>query len=379
MQSVNHGIHESKKFIRDNINVKFSLVEREDDKSRTNRKLQHFFSKKFSDTSTQKIYEIILSHASLAEKASVGAGLLLLSSFVSGMKQTDLSSKSRLSRSEMLKTMMSFGISNNIYEMMSYVLGIATQNSRIAIVKSSGSAAFIEESVGYDFAVNSLLSNTRRELSNVKMICIDGFVESVSELHRVLEQLAESKEQCVLVSRGMSQDVVHTIKVNNDRCTLQLYPFLSPFDLENANMLVDIATVAGCDVVSSLRGDLISSIDIKEMKSVDHVSILNTKIIVKNKASNLRIKEHIKTLTSKIEERPELTDVLTRRIRLLSASCITVSLPDDMNFNSSSQQVDECIRYISSVMNRTYNSVAAATLYTDALNMTLEDIGEIIV
>ena len=105
--------------------------------------------------------------------------------------------------------------------------------------------------------MKKLLKDDNLFLRDARIACIDGYVESVSELHLLLEELSEAKVPCFLFVRGMSEDVLHTIKTNNDRKTLMVFPYIVPFDLDSVNTIVDIAVSAGTDVLSNLKSDKI--------------------------------------------------------------------------------------------------------------------------
>jgi hypothetical protein len=154
----------------------------------------------------------------------------------------------------------------------------------------------------------------------------------------------------------MSEDVLHTIKVNNERKTLQVYPFLVPFDAENVNTIVDIAVVSDSDVTSSLKGDLISTIDLKKLGCAHGCSFTSAGSINIKKAKNKkRIQDHVDVLKKTLDERKELSEIFTKRIRSLSTSCLEISIPDDVDYYSKSQQIDEGIRILSSVINNTFD------------------------
>jgi len=74
--SVNSDIATIKSFLSKNIHVENSL-RFDNNKLRTQRNLQHFFSKRFSG-SEQKIFEIVLDHVERAERACPQAGKLLI-------------------------------------------------------------------------------------------------------------------------------------------------------------------------------------------------------------------------------------------------------------------------------------------------------------
>ena len=368
-----------KDVLRKNIYVRNS-ISFNDNKTdlKAKRGLQHFFAIKFALQEKQKIYEIILGHAARAEKASPGAGMLLLSMFCGEHKENANSEFELKNKNDVILSLKRLGLTSRNFQILQTALQYSTINSKLSIKKSTNQTSYIEITEGNIFEAKSQIPVTKQEHSNIKIICIDGYIESVSEIHNVLEYLSQTKDSCIIFSRGMSEDVLHTIKINNDRGSLSLFPYIVPFDIDNVNTLVDLSVVAGSDIISSLKGNLISSIDVFSIKSVDKCSLFKDKVVIKNESSRQRIIQHIEHLKRTIEERQNLSEVISNRIKSLSSSCIEISLADDINFYSCSQQIDEGIRVISAIMNKNYNNYSISKDQLFVLEKTLDDLRGII-
>jgi len=218
-----------------------------------------------------------------------------------------------------------------------------------------------------------LLKVQNLEIKSPKIVCVDGYIETVSEIHHLLTELSEKSIPAILFCRGMSEDVLHTIKTNNDRRTLQVYPCSVHFDLENANTLVDLAVISGCDVTSSLKGDLISSINFSSLGNVEKINLSQNNISIKSSKSE-RLKSHLNALKEKIKERPEISEILSKRLKSLNSSYLEISIPDGLDYYYKSKQLDEGIRIISSYMNNTYTPERTADFYLKSLNQYLNDL-----
>lgn len=351
---------EVKKIIIDNLLIETSLCSWD---LKTKRKLQHFSFIKTKNEKIRKKFELILDHAFAAEKECPGAGHFFLRYLVNQEEINYVIPRNRLDLIDLLK---SKSLSKNVVEILKTCLEMSSKNTKITIKKSSNNSTCLELFDGYTFEVQSLLKIKNLELKNTKIICIDGYIESVSEIHHLLERLSETKEQAVLFCRGMSNDVLNTIKVNLDRQTITLYPYIVNFDVFDANKLVDIAVVSNNDIVTSLKGNLISSIDLEKIKSVDSCSCSQSIVRIKNQKSSKRIEEHILHLKKLLEERPEIEEILAKRLKSLTSNCLDISIPDDMNFYSNCQQLDEGIRIISSVINKIYQPNKTVRKYVEA-------------
>src|SRR5690606_22334012 len=131
--------------------------------------------------------------------------------------------------------------------------------------------------------------------------------------------------------RGVSEDVKHTLKVNYDRGSLRVVPIGVRFDLDGMNTLVDLATVSGCDLTSSLKGDLISTIKFNELPRVEQVTLFKGRTVVTDSRSRMLVKNHVANLRKRRDEEKidDVARLLDKRIKSLSPNHVIVRLPDD--------------------------------------------------
>lgn len=332
-------------FVRKNLNVTSSLRE-ESEKIKLSRKLQHFYAMKPFIGIEKSFYERLLSYAASAEKIFPGGGIIFLKK-ISSFQEDEIDNARN--KDELIKKLEILNFEKIVFEMLVQSLELASINTTFLVKKSANNFALLELSEGNKFKVVRLVETQNNiKLDNTKIVCIDGFVENVSEIHHLLVKLSETQDKCIFLCRGMSDDVRHTIKVNLDRKTLNMIPYSIPFDLESCNTLVDIAVVSGCDVLSTNKGELISSIQFDSLRTVEHCECGLDSLVIFNTKTKNSIKSHIKNLKMKLEERNEIESFLNDRIRSLTSSCIEFKLPDDLNYYSRCQQLDEGIRLISS-------------------------------
>lgn len=345
-----------------NLHVSISVDCRDDD-VKVIRNLQHFL--KLSPKGVEKPQlEMLLSHALAAEKTCPGSGMKFLEVFSSTIiLKEDEKIRSKL---DLIKSLEKKNFSKEVLDSLKSIIDMTSTKTRVSVKKSKSSRIFVEISEGYRFNADRCIKNSDVELKNLKVCCIDGYIESVSEIHHLLTHFSDTKQAVVLFFRGASDDVLNTIKVNFDRKTLVLIPYIVPFDLNNVNTLVDIAVVSGTDVVSSTKGQVISSIDISQLGSLESCYLSSSNIVAKNSKTSSRVKLHVENLRSKMEERLESQDFISKRISSLSSSCIDINIPDDINFSSTSSQFDEGIRIISSVINKSYMPNTVANKYYES-------------
>ena len=357
-----------KNIVKENLKSKFSL-DCTLDHARTRRGLQHFLSIKLKNKEAQAFYETLLTYAVQSEKSCPGSGQIFLEMFVGRPNKHFISLKTK---NDIVRALTFSVFSKKILDILLYILDVCEENTKINIKKSSNFQTFIEETEGYTFSCRHLLKSNYYSLNFARVACIDGYIENVSQIHVLLSEISDSKNPCLIFCRGMSEDVLYTIKVNNDRQTICVIPFLVPFDIENVNTLVDIAVVSGTDILSSNKGEIISSLCLQKTGKIDHVRIQNDEIVIKNFHTRQRIREHSDFIKKTIEERSDIEDVLSKRLRSLNASCIDVCIPDDINFFSDSQQLDEGIRLVMSCIKNTYNPVMTADFFMKKYKIVLD-------
>ncbi len=235
--------------------------------------------------------------------------------------------------------------------MLQRALELAGYGGRVIIEKTPSATPSVELVRGYTFDLVQVLP-IDASFIKPRVFCIDGYVEEVSEVHHLLEAAAEAREPCVIFLRGMSNDVKHTLKVNYDRGSLRVLPIGVPFDLEGMNSLVDLSVIAGCDLVSSLKGDLISSIKFHEAPCVDQVTVFRGKTIVANASTHGQVAAHVNNLRRRREEE-QVDDkgrLFDKRIKSLSPNHVIILLPDDKDYVVCSQAIDNALRAVKSAV-----------------------------
>ena len=137
-------------------------------------------------------------------------------------------------------------------------------------------------------------------LYNTKVLCVDGIVESMSEIHNIVDSSFKEGQSAVLFARGFNDDVINTLAVNHSRGKLNVIPVVIPYDMMGVNQLVDVAVCSGCDVVSSIKGELISTVKWEDLVEVDRI-IINTKdTTIENDSTLKRVAKHKSQVQNKI-------------------------------------------------------------------------------
>ena len=371
MENQDETLAKLKNLVRENLQVDLSL-ELSSKSIKTRGNLQHLSFLKPREKSVKILLESLLSHSFQAELKCPQSGIIFLKIFCDIPIEESIYRVPK-NRSQVLEILKNKKYSSTVLSLLEEALNLSSLSTKIVLKKSSTTKAYVELSEGHSFNVNSLLRGQNQDVSLAKVACIDGYIENVSEIHHLLNFLSETHTACLIVARGMSNDVLNTLKVNTDRKTLSIFPYVSPFDVENVNTLVDIAVASGTDVISSTKGNLISSLKIEELGELRGCIFSNSSIRSKANLRNKSLSIHIGNLRKTSEERTDISHLVTQRIRSLSSACIDISIPDDINFYSCSGQIDEGIRIISSIMNNTYDPYATSRVFLESFKKTYQN------
>lgn len=240
---------------------------------------------------------------------------------------------------------------DDLKKMTRHALQLAGFGGKVTIEKSTSDVQSIELIDGNLFKCKPAMEIKAKRIKHPLVILVDGFIESVAEINRLLTQAAETKEPLFLFFRGASPDVINTLKVNMMRGMLNVYPYQVDFDIDGANELVDIAVVCSTDVVSSLKGQLITTLGLVDCVRVEEAVIYADGVLFRNKLARHNVNIHL----AELKERREhvdgfLGDTLDKRIRALSSRNVIIRLSDDVDFMVKSQILDRTLRAYASLL-----------------------------
>lgn len=370
--------------------VRAALV-REKDRLLVHSHMQVVFNSKMSSEFDRSVHETIMTHALHAEKLGPGGfdrtvDLVLekLGALEVPPRPTQLEPRSATAadvRSLVNAHASRAGVRTT--KMLERALELAGYGGRIIIEKTHSLTPSVELVRGYTFDLVPILP-IDASFVHPRVVCIDGYVEEVSEIHHLLEAAATAKEPVVVFLRGMSNDVKHTLKVNYDRGSLRMLPISAPFDLDGMNSLVDLSVVCGADLVSSLKGDLISSIKFHDAPYVEQVTVFKGRTIVANTSTHAQVAVHVANLRKRREDEQvdDKGKLLDKRIKSLSPNHVIIRLPDDRDYVVCSQAIDNALRAIKSAVDfgvtETGELVAtemSARVHADRCIKTLSQLG----
>jgi hypothetical protein len=359
------------------------------------------FNLRLADPLEARLLEIIIGHAVAAEKMGPGAFdmtlerlLEIIELFLKGITPLDF----QINQNVISRPATADDIRRCVIDrvkkvdkvagdMLTDALELAGFGGRIIVEKTHALMPSVELSRGYSFDTVAAWQLTAR-LEQPRALVIDGYIEQVSEIHHLLEAANEAKEPIIMFVRGLSQEVLHTLKVNFDRGSLKVVPIIVKFDLEGINSVNDLAIVTGCDLISSNKGDLISAIKFESAPRIEAALVYPNKVVLQHSATRARVAEHVAFLRDKRSKSNVIEDVgklYDKRIRSLSPSHVVMRLPDNKDFVRVSQSIDVALRTIKSLVDHGVTAEmptaarVAAAVHAQKCYETLASLGALLV
>lgn len=256
-------------------------------------------------------------------------------------------------------------------------IGLAGIEGNIVVEEADIQNNIVELQFGYNFAVDPFKGfipqfGTWTE-TNLKVLLVDGMIEKVSELDKVLMKCYETKIPLMIVAQGYSEEVIATIYTNTSRGNFNVMPLRVQQSLEALNMLNDIAVVSGCDVVSTLKGEMLTFIDYDALPLVQKATITNKVLSIENNGTRNQVLVHLNYLNNRRKEQAEnssisdLADLTTKRIGNLLAHIVKVKIPKK-EADQKKSVIDNAIRACRTLY--TYGFVNTDKLNTNGLDKT---------
>jgi chaperonin GroEL len=247
------------------------------------------------------------------------------------------------------------GLDASEIELLTTILKVAGPSGRVYLEPSYGPSSVVERVIGNSFKLEpcvSIMQGGQWRRDYVKCAIIDGIIESVSEIDKLLTACHESRQPTVIFARGFDNDVISTLVVNRARGALDVMAVTAPYDLELINVLNDVAVVCGGDPVSALKGDLISSAKFEELPTVQSVHCTNGFVTIRNDITRRNVELHSARLIQKMYESniEDIGYLIDSRIRSLTSDYVRalVSGSTHVTRQASMEKIDRALRTVKS-------------------------------
>ncbi|TXH08779.1 MAG: hypothetical protein E6R04_09895 [Spirochaetes bacterium] len=214
---------------------------------------------------------------------------------------------------------------------------LAGVEGNIVLAEEEVPSVLVELQFGYNFSMNPfkgfIPTNGTWTRAETKIMLVDGMLESVSEIDKLLNGCYSSKIPVILIAQGFSEEVVATLHANYSRGSLDVFPLRTQQNLEAINIMNDIAVVSGTDVISTLKGERLGTVGLDSLGSVEKASITGNVLTIHNSRTRGNVLSHLGYLEKRRVEQAEtsqvsdLADLTSKRIQNLLAHLVKVTIP----------------------------------------------------
>ena len=265
---------------------------------------------------------------------------------------------------ENFKKSLKYDISFNFAD---WFLGNVCLNRTVNIEEYHGEELSVEcledfvFNIDYDYSFFETMY--KKEYKNYRYVLINGVIESVGEIHHLLQKSNETKEAYVIFCFGMSNEVKSTIMKNNKMGRISVHPVcFNSSDESSLNILNDIAAMHGGSVLSSDLGITISQEARKELPYGRKIKFLKNNIVIDPCISELEIKVHQNFLKKRLSDaryKPDVRcDILEKRIKNFTGKKLNIYFPISLKSNKRLvRELDYFLRFVSMMKSFTYRSI----------------------
>mgnify|MGYP000069993237 CR=1 FL=1 len=202
---------------------------------------------------------------------------------------------------------------------------------------------------------NQFLNGVTWENKNIKCLIVEGIIEGVHEIHRILEEINKTKQPLIIFATGFSDDVLSTLYTNKVRGTLDVVPVRIMSSMENINTLKDLSIVCKSELISSLKGQTLTSFTADDLSTVDRIICSQKTIIIQNN-NEQEIHAHLKYLLDKKNESNinDVKDLLDKRIKSMTSNYVQISIPDNIKYKEDEafEKINNCIHMLKTLISR---------------------------
>jgi len=158
------------------------------------------------------------------------------------------------------------------------------------------------------------------EMSNPKIIMIEGAPETVGEIHSLLTENYENKDNFVLIARSFPEEISATLAINWKKQSLSILPLTYGDEIATINLSADMMAITGGQLISWQFGDAIAVSIIDPIKRGNCQRIEYTSSGLSIFKENVDLTGHINNLLQRLVESnsEDMRQILGDRIQSLS-------------------------------------------------------------
>lgn len=196
-----------------------------------------------------------------------------------------------------------------------------------------------------DPVFSKIVGQSKISMDYCYVICIEGSISSVSEIHGLLEKFSQKKFPCMLICQNFSEEIANTLAVNWLKEKLLIVPLRYGNSLSNINLLSDLAATTGTLPISKNLGDSIASacLDEERYGNLENINIYEQYCLA---TPGINASHHIDNLLKRLskESHEDKIEIMSERITNLSSNVLEITVYEkDVSVY---EELDACIKIL---------------------------------
>jgi len=227
----------------------------------------------------------------------------------------------------------------------------------VSVRKGKSAETEIRETEGCSIRCGTLPGVPSPLLHHPKVVLVDGVIDTVGQIHRILEDSASSGTAYLVVCRSASQEVVQTIAVNSARGTVRVILALSRLDDLTIGAIEDLAAYTGSITIDAQTGESVTTAFDRLTRAAGRVWVEDGHIRIDAPASDCLV-GHVERLRGDAQSGDQsVVDFLEPRILGLSSRRLEVILgvSDVRSFPTMVETIDSDMRSLVASFDRGVN------------------------
>ena len=224
-------------------------------------------------------------------------------------------------------------------------LNLFRTGDQVRVEKSLVRKTTIDKTSGYVFdniTINPAFNiNSGWKRKDVNVLLIDGIIESVGEIHHMLEKAHETGESYLLICSGILPEPLSVIQANFLRKTIDVIVGTVDSNEFGIQTMVDLGTCCMTEPISAMKGESISQASRREFIKIDKVEVFPNKTMITNMSARSATNALLVDVMRRAEENNDIAYLYQKRVKSLASSTIRVSIGRD--------DVDRCKSVIEEV------------------------------
>lgn len=241
-----------------------------------------------------------------------------------------------------------------ITKILEEVISLVGIECKIFIETTKVEKTYIELFNGFNFNLETFNPNNKWEKNNPKVFIVDGIIANVHEIDQILVGASIKKEPLIIFAKDFENEILTTVQTNNLKGIFDIFLVKIPIEIETLNVINDVAAACGTDIVSTLKGNILSNISFDTLTEIDFVSCFKNNILIKNSKTKSRVAVSINQLIKSRNMQNDITliKMFNDRIKSLTSSFATIKVASvsPQEKISNIEKIDKSLRLFNSLV-----------------------------